>query len=260
MKKILFSILCLVLFSCSNTESEDNQNVPVGFLKKIMISEMGDNSTEKLFYNGNKIEKIETDENRNIFIYSGDLIVEINKYDFSSVLISKTSFQYDTNNNLISSLILNYIQNIGVKSMFTNENDGTVLKKYFTGDLISQNSLSGFVKLYFENNEVIKSEYTNNNTVVISNYENDSANNPMNQIIGFSKLNLALNYPNSFIGALPVGNLGICNKIVNEDSNADCPTVAYNISKNSINYPVSITTDETLNSCQDLPSYYYSYQ
>lgn len=261
MKKLLYycTVLVLVFSSCSSN-SEEEQNVPAGFLKRVDVSGLIGTVDYNYFYDGNKISKVLSKHGTKRYIYTGNLITEIRVFNSNSNLLSKKIFQYNANDELISSVSLYYDNNYGYRQELVYNTDGTVLVKYYTGNLISQNNFDYSVLNYFEDNEIIKTEvsYSLGLSTVI--YEYDSGNNPMRQVIGYNKLNILEDYGDCLYFILHNGNQHNCIKRMKEGENADCNIIDYNVVYNSANYPILYCPNEQITSCSDLPCYEFIYQ
>ena len=107
MKKIL-ALLCvfvLIISSCSGDEETpivtptppENTNILV---KKIIRKDENNNiiSISDFSYSGNKLLKITTNGNYNIYTYVGNLISKIEKYNSSDELIGSDEYFYNSSN------------------------------------------------------------------------------------------------------------------------------------------------------------------
>lgn len=261
MKKITLLFFVFILFSCSNSddEVEEFQNVPVGFLKQVKDFNLGSMVVYNYYYLENKLLKIVSDNEIKRYTYTGDLITKIDVLDTTNNLIETQIFQYDIDNNLIGSKTLYYTFNYGNRIELNYNLDGTTSINHYSGNLTSQNTFDFINKLYFLNNEVIKSEINFNSSISTVIYEYDSNINPMHQVLGFSKLNLTL-----FNGSLPsqyhkIGNLNNCTKAIIDDPNIS-GIVDYDFTYNSNNFPSFISSDGQDTTIFDLGYFQYIYQ
>ena len=261
MKKLIcyFTVLILIFSSC-NSSIEENQNVPVGFLKRFTVSGMTGFVNYDYYYEGNKISKVVSKHGIKRYTYTGNLITEIREFNRNLSLVSKKTFQYNANDELISSVLLFYDNNYGTKQELVYNSDGTVLVKYYSGNLTSQNNFDYSVLNYFENNEIIKTEATFSFGDLITTYEYDSGNNPMSQVVGYKKLNILGELADGFYFMLHNGNQNNCTKRIQEGNNIDCEVVDYSIAYNSANYPIFYCSNDQITSCSDLPCYSFDYQ
>jgi hypothetical protein len=261
MKKLscCFAVLFLIFSSC-NSSIEENQNVPVGFLKRINNSGMFGTVAYDYFYEGNKISKVVSKHGTKRYIYTGNLITEIRSFNKNLSLLQKKTFHYNANDELISASTLYYESNLGYRQELVYNPDGTVLVKHFQGNLTSQNDFAYSELNYIEDNEIIKTVATFSSGVLITTYEYDSGNNPMKYVTGYSKLNILGKFGDNMYFILPNGNQRNCIKIVEEGENIDCGIVGYSISHNSTNFPALYCSNELVTLCSDLPCYSFIYQ
>lgn len=260
MKKLLLLISVFALFACSkNIEDVEQQNVPTGFLKQVKDSNLGGIVAYDYFYSGTKLLKIVGGDQIKKYSYLENLIISIEVYDTAQNLFSKETFEYNSNSDLVATKTLYYSYNLGYRTELIYNLDGTVLINNFSGNLISQDAFSFLNKLYFSNNEVTKSEININSNISTIYYEYDLSINPMNQVIGYSKLNL-----HRFNGVLisqfhQIGNLHNCNKVIIDDPN-ESGIVDYDYSYNTNGKPSYISSDGNETTIFDLGYYQYIYQ
>jgi hypothetical protein len=238
-KKIVFSILCILLYSCSSSDSDSNseeeQNVPAGFLKQITSSGTYGSEIYRYYYNGTKISKISKTSmfsSTKKFIYTGDLITEINEYDSNSEITSKYIFQYNSLNKLKSSVFLNYFQSEVIKNVINYNSNGTISVSTYRGNSTSQTLFEFSTIHYFSNNNIGSSEMTYNNTLINFAYEYDSSSNPLSQITGYNNLiDVGIGF-----NLIPYLRNGVnnCLKVSVSGGNFDCPIIAYKAVYNSV--------------------------
>lgn len=261
MRKIFFLLSVFILFSCShkNDYAVEQQNVPVGFLKQVIDSNLGGLVTYDYFYSGTKLLKIVSGGQTKKYVYTGDLITGIEIYDTNQNLLSKESFEYNSNNDLVATKTLYYSNNIGSRTELFYNLDGTVSINNFSGNLISQNTFNFSDKLYFLNGEVVKSEINLNSNISTIQYEYDSSSNPMNQVMGYSKLNLHRFNGVSISQFHQIGTIHNCNKVIINDPN-ESGIVVYDYSYNSNGKPTFISSDGSETTISDLGYFQFIYQ
>lgn len=193
MKKIisLTFVLSLLFFSCSSNENEDNSNSGIILLRKtIETNSQGVAVTTNFNYNGNKI--VNATSNYGVeykFYYTGDLITKYEIYDNNS-LIHTRLYNYNSQNNLISSIELNHDNNQGTNIVLTYNSNGTITYNMYSGDLITQTSLWGTFTATLSNNEItmFKDESSN----ITYTYTYDSKNNHFKNILGYEKVKMGI--------------------------------------------------------------------
>ncbi len=260
MRKIMFLLSVFILLSCSNNNDDvEQQNVPVGFLKQVRDSNLGGLVTYDYFYSGTKLLKIVGGDQIKKYIYTGDLITDIEIYDTTQNLVSKETFEYNSNSDLVATKTLYYSYNLGYRTELIYNLDGTVLINNFNGNLILQDTFNFSNTLYFSNGEVVKSEINLNSNISTIQYEYDSSINPMNQVMGYSKLNI-----HRFNGVLisefhQIGNMHNCNKVIIDDLN-ESGIVDYDYFYDSNGKPSYISSDGNETTIFDLGYFQYIYK
>ncbi|WP_396193131.1 hypothetical protein [Flavobacterium sp.] len=260
MRKLVILLSVFALFACSNNDEEvEQQNVPTGFLKQVKDSNLGGIVTYDYFYSGSKLLKIVGGNQIKKYSYTGDLITDIEIYDTTQNLVSKETFEYNSNSDLVATKTLYYSNDLGYRTELIYNLDGTVLINNFNGNLLAQDTFNFSNKLYFSNSEVVKSEINFNSNTSIMQYEYDSSINPMNQVMGYSKLNL-----HRFNGVLisqfhQIGNIHNCNKVIIDDPN-ESGIVDYDYFYDANGKPSYISSDGNETSIFDLGYFQYIYQ
>jgi hypothetical protein len=191
---LLVSLFFLTFVSCS---SDSDANNPV-LLKKLTAVTMGQNATHTFSYNGTKLTKVafeieaQTDgTGYDKYVYNGDLITEIKRYNASNQNTATTQFTYNANNQLTTVVKLQPTNNYGFKNVFTYNIDGTVLVTGYSGDLNSQTNLSSVSeKFYFQNGEVSQKDYISTTLSFSTVYAYDSAHHPMHNVTGINAIKL----------------------------------------------------------------------
>ena len=190
MKKFIILTLSVLLFSCSSNESQDNSNSGVVLLRKVITSNSQGTVTTNLNYNGNKIVNVTSSNGtEDKFTYTGDLIKKYEIYE-SNVLVHTELYSYNSQNELISSVELNYNTNYGTKTILTYNSNGTITYNMYDGDLISQTGLWGTYTATLNNGEITTFKDESSNTT--DTYTYDFKNNYKKNILGYEKTSMAV--------------------------------------------------------------------
>ncbi|TRX20649.1 hypothetical protein [Flavobacterium franklandianum] len=192
MKKVK-EIVCIVIVTLITLSSCTTEAIgPVLMLKKIVeVSVDGSSSNTNLNYNGNKIVNIDKVDVLLEFYYTGDLITKI--VEFNKLASHKNTLEYSYSDGKLTKIIssdgyvINYIHN----------NDGTISYEKRTKEAANLEVKIYHGVLSFQNGNLIKDDQILDNTGngILSKKEislgYDNTQNPLNNIVGFSKL---LNY------------------------------------------------------------------
>lgn len=187
LNKIVLALTILVsLYSCTNETVSQNQSV---LLQKVIeVSTDGTSSTTLLNYNGNKIVSIDGVASLNKFTYTDDLITKIVEFDKQSLNQNTLDYSYLEGKLLKVNSSNNYVIN------FVYNTNGTVSYEKVTKDSRNNPIIVFNGILYFKNKNVIKDERIIYDTGVgvltknSSTLEYDYKNNPLKNIVGYSKL------------------------------------------------------------------------
>lgn len=245
MKKIfcLLSISLLLLQACSSSDSSASISTNLILLKKTIYTNPDGIFTTNFTYNGNKILKAITNNfGYSNFIYSGDLISSVENYDINNNLISKSLYNYNSNNEIANFIELYYSSNIGHRIVYQYNSDGTVISNQYTGNLNTQNTLSYTCKIYFLNGEVSSEVFSFGSSKTI-NFTYDNKNHPNKNVLGFDKLSFAIYGP---FDAEKHHNII---QSVQFDNGNQTFLTQYQIQYNSDDYPISKT--KTTNNLSD---------
>lgn len=201
MKKIIYTICSslLLLVSCSESD-EQIQNInlnPDGILvsKTIFSESPGEFYESNYFYNGNKIDKIVSNNSTEIYTYSGDLIVDITNYDNNdNSIISKRTYTYDSFGRVITSGFKYYEGDYESSENLIYNADGTITVEMKMGTLNNLYCNLGSEKLFLNELIIVKKEkYNSSNTLInTEDYYYDTKNSPFKNIIGYSKIQIPL--------------------------------------------------------------------
>ncbi|MGA9636930.1 hypothetical protein [Flavobacterium sp.] len=207
MKRIiaLLSFIVLTFTSCTSND-ETSQNHDTSILPKTIIYSEGANSdTTTLSYNGNKIQEItHASGYKSIYTYTDDLITNVTSYK-GPTIDNTHDYTYE-NGKLTSDLNVNYSQNTTqtykLKSVFTHNNDGTILEERYNVDSkTGAETKNGNSEMYtFTNGNLTKQISTSTSTyfdgiksttttyTYTYIFEYDDKNNPSINILGLNKI------------------------------------------------------------------------
>ncbi|PWA07769.1 hypothetical protein [Flavobacterium laiguense] len=204
MKKLLylFGASLLVLSSCSS-DSSDSIGETILLIKEITSDSYG--GTHIITYDGNKIVKEErsaTETNTRTYIYDGDLIIKEkivrkNGWDFWEI----TSVEYNYENGKLTSLLskssdswtsdgTSLHDRNNYKFDYVYNSDGTITAKNYTFDSQGNAKILYLIKYFFQNGNLVKSEYCDIDGTILSTsiYKYDNKTNPFSNIVGFGQL------------------------------------------------------------------------
>lgn len=197
---ILGMALTTVFASCSLDEeydaTEDAAKMSTSSLLVQSITATSERGatvvTDEYTYNGTKLVKITSSDGRKVlFTYGGDLIIRKDFY-VNNVLNSKEFFQYNRQYQLTNYRRESASGTTTYNAIYTNNSDGTVLVKGYSGSSTSASSQIVNRKVFTAGIRVNKIEnYTVQNGTPVTevlNYSYDSKNSPFKNITGFDKL------------------------------------------------------------------------
>ncbi|MGV7107504.1 hypothetical protein [Flavobacterium sp. U410] len=183
MKKIfvIINVFVLLLTSCSSDDGNSS-----GVLVKKIVS----NGNEFIYtYSGNKILNILAFGQQIDYSYSGNLISNIKRFDSFNTLIFETNYFYE-NDNLIQEITFDYTYGDAEKVEYVHNSNNTISFVRY------QNSTGSYTEInhgnYYLNNENEVQAYelfTNSNDLINRlEFTFDTHNNPVKNILGFTKL------------------------------------------------------------------------
>ncbi|HNP33615.1 MAG TPA: hypothetical protein PKN96_10010 [Flavobacterium sp.] len=252
MKKIFqfFAILFVAASSLTSCTSDSTNATSPVLLKKLQANVMGADELYLFSYNGTKLNKVSyqismgsVTNGYSKFIYSGNQISVVKDYE-NNVNTYNTYFMYNAEGQLIEvSKVQSGVDHVE-KTFFTYNADNTVDSEDYTGTADSQGYLTYTEKFYFENNKLIRKDYSYGSGGSQINYTYDTANHPLKNVTGIDAITL---YVNSFEGSksIALGLKGMSNNIIKEVWNPGTPAseeVNFESTYNDENYPVSLYT------------------
>lgn len=229
MKKLIFaaSLLGLFFVSCSEDDDNGDQNMPTGVLVSKTVETGTDGEyTSDFVYNGNKLVKITSDDGA-LFeaTYAGDNIVKFTYKDPDGVVYQTDNFLYDSQGRLASYTLIEPLDGLGYKEVYTYDSNGNVAMAAFNGDTSSQTNPVGTGSVTFANGEVSVIETASGSTLT---YTYDNKNNPIKNITGFAKI--------SFYG---MEASGILHNVTMQDDNTNDWDESTTYTYNALDYPAS---------------------
>jgi hypothetical protein len=238
MKKFTFLFLLALAFAGCTTE--DDANVPEGLLKRVhMMPFVGeDEYTSRYYYDGHKLERIESSNGaREIYYYDGDLIVNIKNYQDTD-FVAERQFQYDASGRLAQSRRFNNMHGSGNKSVYVYNADGTVTASVYSLDAAGLETYAGTHQFFFSAGEVTHDIITDTNGFTQTNtYTYDDKLVPEHDITGFDKIRMFN----------PTGYKGIYHNIVNvtqtNSANSDVGTYTHVWQYNEAGAPTYFSFD-----------------
>ncbi|MEK8180469.1 hypothetical protein WMW71_08965 [Flavobacterium buctense] len=249
-KAIQFLFVSLLILTFASCSSDDN-NQPdssVVLLKKMDSDVLGYHATYNFDYNGRKLTRVNYEKHTpsmqtgyDKYYYTGDLITEIRTFNGSNQSIFSTFFTYNANNQLEQVVKLNLLNSTGTKTVFTYNANGTVDTLNYTGSLQAQTVLSEVSEKFFiENNNIVKIEFFGSTTQTAMDFEYDTANNPMSNVVGMDKIKLHTYDSDGKFGV--TGNL---KNVITHFATVESSQVDFELVYNDKNYPVSSYSTET---------------
>jgi hypothetical protein len=262
MKKVLYFLLLVTLWSCSNDKEDNNSTSKLVLVKKLDAVDLGKNASYTFFYNDAKLDKVtyeieaQTDGIGHYeYFYTGNLISEIKRFNQSNQNTARILFEYNSNNVLTQVTELDVNSNYGLKNVITYNSDGTVEVDRFSGNATSQSVFAYSSLFYLQNGEFVQEN--NSGTIqTVVNYEFDTANHPLQNVTGISEIKM---YSALTHGLFNRGLIGLNNNLKKQTTtfvtDGSTEIVDYTINYNEQNYPTTIVSSPT-----SLGSYSYHYE
>lgn len=191
MKKlsIAFSLLVLILSSCSSSDKETS--VSDLLVKSTVVTTSTEVVNSLYAYDGKKLVGVVSDNGSSVaYTYTGDLITKTENFT-DNVLVSSNTYEYDSSNNLTVSTLEIVEPAFIVKRNYFYNLDGTVSVSEVTGATLAALAPSKTENIYFLDNSINKVEITNDGSPTIDvtiNLSYDTKNNPFKNVLGFDKL------------------------------------------------------------------------
>ncbi|MEI7508572.1 MAG: hypothetical protein WCJ62_03820 [Flavobacterium sp.] len=179
-------IFLLALSSCS--KSEDAVSQPKLLSKIVEVATDNSTTATTFTYEGTKIVSTDSADKHATYIYTNDVITQIVILDKVTLLQSVLNYSY-TNGMLVK-----VVSSDHYVMTFTHNEDGSVSYEKHTIDLNNNIITLYSGKMTFQNGNLIEDERTLGGTPAnivsksIMTYQYDAKTNPMQNIIGYSKL------------------------------------------------------------------------
>ncbi|TBX70391.1 hypothetical protein EZL74_04235 [Flavobacterium silvisoli] len=227
MKKILvLTVLSTLLFtSCSSSDSSPAAENDVLMTKSIATYDNGTPITTTYVYSGKKIQKsMSSNGYYEKFYYTGDLLTRIDYFDDSDVWIYKETYDYNSNNQLISYGWIELTNDYGSRELYTHNSDGTISVTKLYGNASVQSNFSDSGTIYLNNGDVSMIDMDSGGMYM---YSYDSKNSPFKNITGLDKVN--------FTDGDPTGVFH--NMLTESHDGFPSETMSYNYTYNGQNFP-----------------------
>ncbi|MCV2486535.1 hypothetical protein OD917_16500 [Flavobacterium sp. SH_e] len=243
----LFGALTLLLSSCSSDENsssgENDSTLPKTISYIYPNPQLGTNVKNTVTYNGNKIVSITSEGSKSIFTYDGNVIIkqEVFDVDGSGKETKNEEVSYVYENGKLKTRLLK-------EDITTEYPDGYYIDKvvytHTSNEIISYvnysvdkdtkaETKSSEGTLTYKDGNLVKEEQKSNSVTVTSDYEYDTKNNPLKNILGF---NLLLN---------EIGEFGKNNIVKTTRKSSEYPNAAVYLTTyhyNDKNYPTRHTS------------------
>lgn len=187
MKKVLaLAAIALLMFtSCSGDDTQTTTSAEgTTLLKKIIsTSEDGTVTTTNYNYDGNKIiSLINSNGTSSFYTYTGNMITKI-KTTKNNIATNETLIEYNSSNQKTSYTSLDIYPNfvMGMKELYTYNQNGTITAKQYSGDAESQTIFGATDTITINENSIL------HNWMDLDLYTHtfDTKNNPLKNILGF---------------------------------------------------------------------------
>lgn len=252
MKKLAltFSLLVVILSSCSSSDTDSTPLAGI-FLKKSIDTDSDGTVTTLYTYNGNKIVNAISDNGLKVVVtYTGNLITKM-EY-FSGTLLGQTdTYTYNTSSQLVTFLRIDNTNDLGDKTTYIHNSDGTISFISYFGDVTSQTAVSNSGKIVIENSEIDNTEFYTPNSSSLYNtvtYTFDTKNNLFANVIGFEKIYFNEGFTE-----------GLCHNVLSETHTSETSSSYTSVfNYNSDNFPTSVVT--TFTDSGDIESSQFFYE
>lgn len=250
---ICLFVLALAFTGCS---TEDDANVPDGLLKRVRILPFtGNEITKRYYYEGYQLDRIESsDDSREIYVYDGDLIVNIKNYEDTD-LVKEQQFQYNDSNQLAQTLNIDYENNHRYKLAYAYNADGTVTSTHYAIDAAGLETIGAIRQFFFTNGEVTQDVITHVGGIIQTNtYTYDDKLVPEHGIVGLDKIRMF--NPESYKGIYH----NIVSVTQTNSANADVGTYMHVWEYNADGAPSYFTFDDDGTIIIDAGTWQYFYK
>lgn len=188
MKKIINITFALFLISCSNNDSQtDNNSQSSILLKKMIQTNSLGTITSDISYSGNKIiNEVQTNGYEDKYYYTGDLITKFERYQ-NNILKFSCIYNYNNNGKVISCNINDVGYYTGTLSITYNSNIGITYNTVFTytqSSIVENKTYTATIA----NNEI--DTFTENGSNIAYSYTYDSKTNSRKNVLGYDKIYL----------------------------------------------------------------------
>ncbi|WP_289665361.1 hypothetical protein [Flavobacterium panacagri] len=196
MKKYLSyccTIILFVLFSCSNEEYMESQNMILPkTLKTIYPNNPSENFDVNIVYNGNKIVSTSNKLEKTAYSYNGNYIASETKYDIRNgqeIKYFETFYEYENESLKTVSKIMNGEE---TRSVYTKNGDDSITKEIYDFDVktkkISDNPKQDVLTILNGNLINLVFNWGSNDVMTCSRFQYDAHYNAFKNVLGFNVL------------------------------------------------------------------------
>lgn len=194
MKKI-FAMAAIALFMVSCTDDDSNSTQTGTKLIKVTETDSDGTLISNLTYDGNKLTEINSnDGEKSVLTYTGNLITEWKTYDADNQLIYKDTYQYNSQNQLVTYIEFSYDAEFGddaYKTTYVHNSNGTIsFTEYYSDDLDNPDSFTQDATGTITDT-TLTTIYDMGEDTEVYTYTFDGKNNPMKTITGMDKIAFA---------------------------------------------------------------------
>lgn len=186
----------LILQGCSFNEPITKDDIVAASsikCKTFTYTELTDHFREEFIYDGNKISEIKEYVNdifdgNTIIYYDGNLPIAYKRYVKNKVLMWEGTSKYSNSGQLVSRIDLDWEgwKNVGTKTEYIYNSNGTITAKSYSGDEKNQTKLE-YITTYTVVNDMIMSKSSVSGTDIrTETYTYDTKNGPFKNVIGLT--------------------------------------------------------------------------
>jgi hypothetical protein len=194
MKKIL-AMAAIALFMVSCTDDDSNSTQTGTKLVKVTETDSDGSYISNLTYDGNKLIEINSnDGEKSVITYTGDLVTEWKTYDADNELIYKDTYEYNSQNQLVTYIEFSYDADFGddvYKTTYVHNANGTIsFTEYYSDNLDNPDSFTQDATGTITET-TLTTIYDMGEDTEVYTYTFDGKNNPLKAITGMDKIAFA---------------------------------------------------------------------
>lgn len=238
MKKI-FAMAAIALFMVSCSDDDSNSTQTSGKLVKVISTDSEGALTSNLTYDGNKLKEInDTDGEKQVITYTGNLVTEWKYYDTNNQLTSKDIYQYNSQNQLVTYYELYYDAEFGDEAYKTtyvhNANGSISFTEYYSDNADDLNSFTEIDATGTITETTLTTIYNSGEDTEVYTYTFDGKNNPLKNITGMEKIAFA-----NTMGTTKFYTENVLTQASSWNSGASVVESTYTYTYNSSNFPLT---------------------